>query len=152
MERMLHDDLLDIALCFNADKRGDVVALAEWEEEFVWCRSRSFALSPGAPVPILGFIDCPITKVAIQALEGRGLFSRIAFLSSDRYALKMAAKAGLGFLTVRPGILDPSLMIANDDYLPLLPPLPCGVYCRPSFDANIRYESIVGMLADRARP
>jgi DNA-binding transcriptional LysR family regulator len=149
MERMLHDDLLDAALCFNIAKKGDLIALSEWEEEFVWCKARSFVVSPGAPVPILGFVECPISKIAIQALEDRGLFGRIVFTSADRYALKMAAKAGVGLLTVRSGLLDPSLTIAEDEYLPPLPPLACGIYCRSSFDAERLRDDIVKMFSDR---
>jgi hypothetical protein len=66
----LNDGYLDVACLADVpeDSCGEVVA--EWQEEFVWARSREFVLSPGALIPLICWpgMDQP----PIQALERAG--------------------------------------------------------------------------------
>jgi DNA-binding transcriptional LysR family regulator len=150
LERMLIDDLLDLAVVCRPANRDPLAALAEWREDFVWCRSRSLKLTPGAPIPVLGFVDCALTNIALKALEANDLFGELVFASTDRHALQKAAKAGVGIWPIRPGPLDPSLVVVGRDELPPLPFLTYGVYCKTSFNAQRRCPEIVDMLTAMA--
>jgi DNA-binding transcriptional LysR family regulator len=150
LERMLQDDQLDVAVLCRAEKKDDFVPLAEWDEEFVWCKSRSFVLTPGAPIPVLGFVDCALTNLALRSLEDARRFGELVFRSTDRHALKKAAKAGVGVWPIRPGSLDPALVVSHDDGLPSMPRLTYGIYCKSAFGITGERQRLIDILASLA--
>jgi DNA-binding transcriptional LysR family regulator len=147
LERMLREDQLDLAVLCRSDTKDSFAALAEWTEKFVWCRARSLILRPGERVPILGFVDCALTRLALQTLDNNNQLGEMVFTSMDRHALKKAAKAGAGVWPIRPGPLDPSLVVLGDDELPPLPPLFYGVYSKSAFVVNAHRQYVIEMLA-----
>jgi DNA-binding transcriptional LysR family regulator len=147
LERMLREDQLDLAVLCPGDTKKAFTALAEWTENFVWCKSPSLILSPGAPVPVLGFVDCALTSLALRTLEINNRLGEMVFTSMDRHALKKAAKAGAGVWPIRPGPLDPMLVVLDDEELPPLPPLFYGVYAKSEFVVNAHRQRVIEMLA-----
>jgi DNA-binding transcriptional LysR family regulator len=147
LERMLLSDQLDIAVLCGAEKKETFATLAEWSETFVWCKSRSFVITPGAPIPVLGFVDCALTNLALRTLERDRRSAELVFTSTDRHALKKATKAGAGVWPIRPGKLDPALVVLGDDELPPLPPLQYGVFAKRGFAINAHRQRIIEMLA-----
>jgi DNA-binding transcriptional LysR family regulator len=131
----LGEGFLD-AGCLMGDPALPFAPVKQWGEELVWVRSREFALLPGTPVPLIGWPERDLDKMAVAALEASGVPYQFVFSSPLSDARIAALNAGLGF-----GILPRSLiaafgsgaklLIARDRFLPPLPAIATKVYLRP---------------------
>jgi DNA-binding transcriptional LysR family regulator len=111
----------DIA-CFygRGDLDQDIASLVvdESEDRLVWIRSKSFVLSPGAPIPIVTWTN---DDWMINTLSRHGLSYRIAFSSQDYDSKRSAVEAGIGLSAVPSHMIPPGLVWAKEYYLPELP-------------------------------
>jgi DNA-binding transcriptional LysR family regulator len=110
----------------------------------VWVRSKSFVLSPGKPVPIIAL---PEDDFMIGPLRTSGSAYQVVLHTPDIHARIAGVRAGLGLCAVPPAAVSSDLVIANEYYLPKLPPIEACIYVRPEFEES-RARDIVVYLKD----
>jgi DNA-binding transcriptional LysR family regulator len=114
---------VDVACMFeNAADNSEIkdLVVSEYEEPFVWVRSKNFTLRPGAAIPIL---TRPGDDLMMRTLTRYGLQYRVVFNSSDLSAKMAAVEAGLGIAAIPERLIPASLVQAREYYLPKLPPV-----------------------------
>lgn len=119
----LVDGYIDVACIFdNARLDPDIEHMIayEYKEPVTWVRSRTFVLSPGAPIPL---VTHPLNDWIIPTLSKRGLSYKIVFSTPDNNARFAATKAGIGLTAVPARTVPPDLVVAKEYYLPPLPPV-----------------------------
>ena len=77
--------------------RGTV---AQWSERMVWVKSPKLALSPGAPLPLVGWPGSNADRRALDALQNAGVKFVITFSAPDFSSRFAAVVAGIGVLSV----------------------------------------------------
>jgi DNA-binding transcriptional LysR family regulator len=117
----LLEGYIDIACIFESPEIDSEIAdfgVKEFDEPFVWVRSKNFVLRPGAPIPILtsGGDD-----LMIRTLTRHGLQYRVVFNSADFHAKMSAVAAGIGVTAIPERLMPPFLIPAREYYLPKLP-------------------------------
>jgi DNA-binding transcriptional LysR family regulator len=115
----------------------------EFEDQLIWVRSKSFVLSPGAPIPIVTWTT---DDWMISTLTRKGLSYRIAFSGQDSDAKKAAVEAGIGLSALPRRLLPPSLIHAREYYLPELPSIKTLLCIRPGLKSQ-RVMEIRSQLA-----
>jgi len=148
LSKAMVDGYLDIACLLNpADGIGELVA--DWQEKFVWVRSRSFTLSPGSPIPVIGWSGGLTDQPVIQALEKAGLTYRIVFASDDYHARLTAVSAGIGLASMPERYVESNMVIAKDFYLPPLAPMHAAIRVRKGIrsDKIAQATNILKLLA-----
>ena len=132
----LIDGYIDIAYILeNPELTSEISHLIvnECDEEFVWVRSREFVLSPGLPIPILTW---PGDDVMIRTLTRNGIAYKIVFNSPDYHAKLAAVEAGIGIAAIPRRMIPPSLVWAQEYYLPQLPPIKALLCARSSLESS----------------
>ena len=132
----LIDGYIDIAYILdNPELAGEIAHLIvnEADEEFVWVRSRDFVLSPGSPIPILTW---PGDDLMIRTLTRHGIAYKIVFNSPDYHAKLAAVEAGIGIAAIPRRMIPPSLVWAQEYYLPQLPPVKALLCARSNLEAG----------------
>ena len=132
----LVDGYIDIAYILeNPELTSEISHLIvnECDEEFVWVRSRGFVLSPGLPIPILTW---PGDDVMIRTLTRNGIAYKIVFNSPDYHAKLAAVEAGIGIAAIPRRMIPPSLVWAQEYYLPQLPPIKALLCARSSLESS----------------
>lgn len=132
--KSLVDGYIDIAYILeNPEITGDIshLIVSEADEEFVWVRSKDFVLSPGAPIPILTW---PGDDLMIRTLTRHGMSYKIVFNSPDYHAKLAAVEAGIGFSAILKRMIPPSLVWAQEYYLPHLPPIKALLCARSNLE------------------
>ena len=117
----LIDGYIDIGCIFeNSVFEAGIedMVVNECSDPLVWVRARNFALSPGAPVPV---VTRPGDDWTIRVLTKHRVSYKIAFNASDHHSKLIALEAGIG-LTVMPDSIVPSRLVKTMEYY--LPPLP----------------------------
>jgi DNA-binding transcriptional LysR family regulator len=129
------DGSLDVA-CLMDPPLDLGMPIFDWHEDHVWVRSPNFVLSPGSAIPI---VDWPVNladQPMFQVLERAGIAYRIVFTAADHQVRMMAVRSGLGITCVPTRLVDKTLVIANEYYLPAIPPLKAGVFLRSDVDSE----------------
>ncbi len=148
--KCLSDGFVDIGIYISMsdtppDPRIEIVD--QRDDEVTWVRAKDFTLSPGAPVPLLTWPGQIMHELMVQALERKGMVYRIAFSSPDYHARIEAAKAGLGLTVLPKRLVPPSLIVADEYYLPA-----CGtprmLLCARN-ENNLRSIKLLEMLQSR---
>jgi DNA-binding transcriptional LysR family regulator len=136
ISRGLTDGYIDVACIFeNTSLEPEIkqMVVNEFEEPLTWVRSRTFVLSPGAPIPIL---NRPGDDSIIPTLTKRGLSFKVVFNSPDYQAKLAGVRAGMGLTAIPDAFVPPDLVKAKEYYLPELPPVK-GLMCvRPGVDSE----------------
>lgn len=144
--KSFHDGFSDI-ICFieasNVPPVNADLMVATFQVGLVWVRSRNFVLSPGKPIPLVGWAGYVVDDVVIRTLEGRGLAYRISFNSPDYLARIAAVEMGIGLIALLEGFVPPSLMVAREFYLPELPSISVHVCVRSGLEG----EKVAGLIA-----
>ena len=132
LTRELHHGSLDLAFLCNMEgaTRG---AVARWSEKMVWVKSPKLALSPGGPIPLVGWPGSNADRRAIEALQDASAKYIITFSAPDFSSRLAAVVAGIGVLSVHERQLSPELEIVADG-LPALPETKSGIYARDGLD------------------
>jgi DNA-binding transcriptional LysR family regulator len=132
----LVDGYIDIAYILeNPELTSEISHLIvnECDEEFVWVRSKDFVLSPGAPIPILTW---PGDDLMIRTLTRQGIAYKIVFNSPDYHAKLAAVEAGIGIAAIPRRMIPPSLVWAQEYYLPPLPPIKALLCARANLESR----------------
>ena len=149
----LTDGYIDIGCFFASAELADQVSsmiVNEAQEQFVWVRSKSFVLSPGAPIPLVTF---PEDDWMIGPLSSQGLAYRIVFNSPDVSARMCAVRARIGITATPMHIMPTDLMEAKEYYLPKLPSGKAVLCIRPGIErrqvADL-LKQLSGIFADES--
>jgi DNA-binding transcriptional LysR family regulator len=145
LEKSLADGYLDIACQFNPPG-SPPGPTPDWNETFVWARSRNFVLRPGSPIPLVCLPGRLEDQPVIRALETNGLAYRLAFMSYDVTARFAAVSAGFGLIGLPERYVKEPLVVAKEYYLPPLPTLRAGIRVRAGLPMNDRIEAIIRQL------
>lgn len=135
LARNLASGYLDVALIASLTAPSGH-AVARWPEASAWVCARDFALSPGAPFPILSWPNGVSDQSIIDAVESVGLQYSIVFVAADYSAQLAALRAGLGFHCLPERFVPGDLKVAAENYLPPLPPYEAGVYIREGLESE----------------
>jgi DNA-binding transcriptional LysR family regulator len=138
LNKAYNDGYLDI-VCMRGPEVAYSDVVLSWTQPFCWVRSRSFVLSPGKPIPLVSWPgdDQP----SISALEASGQKYRMVFTSPDHDVRAKAVAAGLGFMATPTAQVSSFLTIADEYYLPVLPPMKFSILARP--DKVAKYPRIL---------
>ncbi len=111
---------LDIAVCSGPHSLPGEALSAE---RSVWACGLSFALDPGAPLPLAILDrDCWWRDMPSKALEAAGRDWRPSYRSSSFSSLRAAIRAGLGVGVLPAGAVDAGMRVLTaEDGLPPLP-------------------------------
>lgn len=140
----LIDGYIDIAYILeNPELTSEISHLIvnEIDEDFAWVRSRDFVLSPGSPIPILTW---PGDDLMIRTLTRHGIAYKIVFNSPDYHAKLAAVEAGIGIAAIPRRMIPPSLVWAQEYYLPQLPPIKALLCAR----SNLESSQSANLLSD----
>jgi DNA-binding transcriptional LysR family regulator len=149
--RLLDSGFVDAAFVLDTAPISATVAI-EWMEQWHWIKSRDFLLSPGAPVPLIGWPGSLGDRVAITALRRAGVEYRMTFTSADRSLRKAAVLAGIGLMAASHRSVEVSnLCVAREYYLPPLPEMRGGIYVSDGFDRTQK-GTVLGVLESVLRP
>jgi len=110
--------------------------VAEWEESLIWVRGRDFLLSPGAVIPLVGWPNMALDRLALETLQKRGFRYEVVFSSPDHGSRVAAVAAGLGVMPLAERTLAPPLVLAREYYLPPLPSLSAGILVRDGIERD----------------
>ena len=138
--RGLVEGYIDIACIYKNQRLEpeiDQMVVNECDDPQVWVRSKNFVLSPGAPIPVLGF---PGDDWMLPTLTKLGLSYKIVFNSADYHARMSAVAAGVGLTSVPASKMPPQLIQAREYYLPPLPPAKALLCARLSFETHLASE------------
>ena len=133
LKRGVIDGYIDIA-CMLEPQTDEIEIIASWTEHFIWARKRELAISPGMPIPLVGWTAAAIDKVAVKALESRGLSYKFMFESVDWQTRRLAAAAGCGIIAVLDTDELEPLVVAKEYYLPPFPTVTAGIVVRNGVD------------------
>ncbi|QDM24478.1 LysR family transcriptional regulator [Tardiphaga sp. vice154] len=132
----LIDGYIDIAYILeNPEMTSEIAHLIvnDTDEEFVWVRSRDFVLSPDSPIPILTW---PGDDLMIRTLTRQGIAYKVVFNSPDYHAKLAAVEAGIGIAAIPRRLIPPSLVWAQENYLPELPPIKALLCARSNLESS----------------
>ncbi len=132
LTRELHHGSLDLAFLCNMEGASQD-AVVRWSEKMVWVKSPKLALSPGGPIPLVGWPGSNADRRALEALQNAGVKFSITFSAPDFSSRLAAVVAGFGVLSVHERQLTPELEIVADG-LPPLPETNSGIYARDGLD------------------
>jgi DNA-binding transcriptional LysR family regulator len=145
--RGLVEGYIDVA-CIYRNRRLeteiDQMVVNECEERLVWVRAKDFALSPGTPLPILTY---PGDDWMIPTLTRLALSYKIVFNSIDYHARIRAVEAGWGLTSIPASRMPPTLVVAEESYLPVLPSVTALLCARLGFATPKASESMRNLSA-----
>jgi len=133
--RGLVEGYIDIACIYRnlrLDADIDQMVVNEYDEQQVWVRAKDFVLSPGSPLPILTF---PGDDWMTSTLTRLGLSYKIVFNSLDYHARLSAVEAGVGITAIPLSKVPPTLVRAEESYLPALPSVKAILCARLGLEA-----------------
>jgi DNA-binding transcriptional LysR family regulator len=149
--RLLDSGFVDVAFVLEMMPVAATVAV-EWKEQWHWVKAPDFLLSPGAPVPLIGWPGSLGDRVSTGALRRAGVEYRMTFTSADRSLRKAAMLAGIGVMAAsKRSVQASNLCIAREYYLPPLPDLRAGIYLSDGFDQTQR-GTVLSALESVLRP
>ncbi len=135
LRKSLLEGYLDIACLLNPSVDNCEI-IDTWREEYIWVRSQNFVLSPGAPIPVVGWPGTVSDLPALSALERAGLAYRVVFTATDFQARANAVASGLGIMGIQRRQLRKPLVRATEYYLPPLQPVLAGICLRNGIDID----------------
>lgn len=151
LRRALESGFIDAAFLLDVAPISAAVALG-WAEQWHWVKAPDFLLSPGAPVPLVGWPGSLGDRVSVTALRSAGVDYRMTFTSIDHSLRKAAVVAGIGLMAVSYRSVEASkLCIAREYYLPPLPEVHGGIYLSDGFDDKKR-AALLPVLESVLRP
>ena len=135
--RDLRQGDLDLIVAFTQSPPS-IDARHYWTEDLVWVRGRGSRLDPGSPVPLIAHDTTGVLgRVATTALNHAGRSWELVFNALSTASLAAATDAGLGVAVSLRRFIPNGLTICEDEHLPRLPTVNCGIYLRDSSDYDI---------------
>jgi DNA-binding transcriptional LysR family regulator len=151
-ERLIRDldtGALDVAyICAATGPPRD--AVARWTEPLVWVKSPRLKLSPGAPIPLIGWPGTAGDRVGGELLRENGMHFYVSFSARDYSTRLSGVVAGLGVMAVPAAVVTAEMEIIREG-LPKLPENKSGIYARVGLDLR-RYAALLGTLTEVLAP
>lgn len=155
-ERLIADlnaGSVDIAyLCNITEPPG--VAVAQFAEPMVWAKSPRLVLGAGAPIPLVSGPGTHPDRLAVSALQERGMSFFVAFSAPDFSARLAGVAAGFGVMAIPVRSATPEMEILSGE-LPDLPPIKGGIFAREGLDLrphSALLRTLTETLAPRSFP
>lgn len=135
--RDLRQGDLDLVVAFTqSPPAGD--ARHHWTEELVWVRARGSRLDASGPVPLIAHDTTGVLgRLATNALNHSGRSWELVYNALSTASLAAATQAGLGIAIAIRRFVPNELTICDDEGLPRLPTVSCGIYLRDATDSDI---------------
>jgi DNA-binding transcriptional LysR family regulator len=153
MLREMREGELDV--CIGLSTTGAVRDTRHhWIEQLVWVGRPDMKIDAGTPIPLVTYgEECILHRVAVGALDQLHRSYALLYVGPSILGIASAAMEGLGFSIVPRGRAGdfPGLIIREDDALPALPPINCGVYLREGSGSNLR-EQFADIVAEVMAP
>jgi DNA-binding transcriptional LysR family regulator len=111
-----------------------VPAHSEWTEKIVWAAAPGVRPALDKSIPLIVLPGGNIDRIAIAALEQKGMSHTIAFSASDTTARKEAALAGVGIMAAPERFIPEGLEPIEDTFMPKLPALRAGILYKEGLD------------------
>jgi DNA-binding transcriptional LysR family regulator len=130
--RDLKQGEIDLAVVVSKPDPAGEPRQRDWIDQAAWARNPAIVLDPNGPVPLLSFgEDLFCHAIAVETLMQAGRDYDITFTSRSSVILEAAAAAGLGVMVMPRSLLaQTTLSISEDETLPKLPDLCCGIALR----------------------
>jgi DNA-binding transcriptional LysR family regulator len=125
-----------------------------WIEPLVWIGSPALRADPSAPIPLVTYgEDCILHRVAIGALNAVQREHVLVYVGPSIYGIASATAGATGFSVLPRGRVGdfPNLVIHEEEGLPRLPAINCGVYLRDGTGSDLR-EQFADLVADILGP
>jgi DNA-binding transcriptional LysR family regulator len=136
---------IDVAyICSAIDPSRD--AVARWTEQLVWVKSPRLKLSPGGPIPLIGWPGTAGDRVGGELLRESGMHFYVSFSAPDYSARLSGVVAGLGVMAVPAQVVTAEMEIIRDG-LPKLPENKSGIFARVGLDLR-RYAPLLKTLTE----
>ena len=159
----LLDGRIDIACIFVDPEQNleiERLVVRHIELPVVWVRAQSFVLSPGRPIPIVTWAS---DQWMMRTLNRSGVSFRVVFSGEDYDAKRAAVEAGLGVTAVPERFTPPTVVKADEYYLPKLPSIKMALCVRsgapPASTAGMvqhltatLFDTATGVSAEAPRP
>jgi DNA-binding transcriptional LysR family regulator len=110
--------------------------LSEWTEKFVWTCGPGFVVDRNGPIPLIVRAEGLLDRLAIEAMDQKGLPYRVVFSAADMTARAAAVVAGVGVMAIPERARPDQLTVTDDPLLPRLPELRVGVFYRDGLDVR----------------
>ena len=128
-----------------------------WIEQLVWVGTLDARIDSNSPIPLVTYgEDCILHRVAIGALNQLHRAHTLVYVGPSILGITAAAMGGLGFSILPRGrVRDfPNLVIREDEALPALPVVNCGVYLREGAGSDLReqFADVVCEFMTPSRP
>lgn len=125
-----------------------------WIEPLVWVGPPDLRADAAQPIPLVTYgEECILHRVAVGALNEMQRSYTLVFVGPSILGLASATKAGIGFAVLPRGRAGdfPNLAIREEEALPRLPAVNCGVYLREGTGSDLR-EQFADLVADALAP
>ena len=139
--RGMAEGYIDVCATFQPTSTAGTI-ITSWQENLVWVRSANFTLSPGSPVPLVGWPGLLADQIAMKLLEAKGIAYRLSFTSIEHYSRIEAVRAGLGVMIVPDWIVPDDLVEAREYYLPVVPPVEAEIMRGDNVDIGQAKNSV----------
>jgi DNA-binding transcriptional LysR family regulator len=135
--RDLRQGDLDLVVAFT-HSAPTIEARHHWADDVVWVRGAHARLDQGLPLPLAAHdMTCVLNRVATAALNQAGRNWELVFNAPSAPSLTAAVAAGLGIAVAIRRFVGDGLVVCDDDALPKLPQVVCGIYLRDATDMEI---------------
>jgi DNA-binding transcriptional LysR family regulator len=135
--RDLRQGDLDIVVAFTQSE-PTIDVRHHWTDELVWVRGRDASIDAVEPLPLIAHdMTCVLSRLTTATLNEAGRNWELVFNALSAGSLAAATSAGLGVAVAIRRFVGDDLVICEDDALPRLPDVVCGIYLRDSTDHDI---------------
>jgi DNA-binding transcriptional LysR family regulator len=125
--------------------------IVEWLEPMYWAKSPALILTPGEPIPLVGWPGTLAERLATKLLSEAGIPYSVVFTGADHASRKAAVAAGLGVLLMVERAMTPEVEVIHDPDLPKCPLIRTGLYVREGLNMR-RVAPLVRTLNDLLKP
>jgi len=125
-----------------------------WIEPLVWVGSPALRADAAQPIPLVTYgEECILHRVAVGALNEMQRAHTLVYVGPTILGIASAATGGIGFTILPCGRAGdfPNLVIRDEEALPHLPAINCGVYLREGSGSDLR-EQFADLVADILAP
>ncbi len=153
MMRDLREGDLDMLVGLSATG-GVRDARHHWIEPLVWVGIPSLQLNPAQPVPIATYgEDCILHRVALGALNEAQFQHTLIYVGPSIFGIASYVTGGTALSVLPRGRARdfPNLVIREDESLPRLPSVNCGIYLREGTGSYLR-EQFADLVAQTLAP
>ncbi len=114
-----------------------------WIEQIVWVGTPDMRIDSESPIPLVTYgEECILHRVAVGGLNAVHRSHTLVYVGPSIFGIASAVTGGLGLSVLPRGRARdfPNLIIREDEALPLLPSINCGIYLRHGSGSDLREQ------------